>query len=199
MNKKFHVLLLTVVLTGHYAQAQFSFGVRAGFNYTNFYDSEGCKFKPGFQAGVVGDLSVAPAFSIQPAILFATQGCKTEYSNLASSSSDATTTLNYIQVPVHFQYKVDLSGPKLFVQAGPFFGYGLGGKTKAGSNSVDIKMGGDENLKAIDYGVSGGVGVQFGHIQVGVGYLLGLADINNTDFGHSVKNTGLSLALTYLF
>ena len=194
MNKKVVVLLLAVVLTGHYAQAQFSFGVRAGYQMTNVFDTKGTKFKPGFQVGVVGDLAVAPAFSIQPAVLFATQGWKAD-----TDLVDASVNLNYIQVPVHFQYKVDLNGPKLLVQAGPYFGYGLGGKTKVGSISSDVKMGSDETYKAIDYGVVGGVGVQFGHIQVGVGYQLGLADINNLGIGDSVKNTGLSLTLTYLF
>jgi hypothetical protein len=194
MNKKIIVFLFAAFLTANYAQAQFSFGVRAGFNMTNLFNREGTKFQPGFHAGLVGDIAVGPAFSIQPAVLYATQGWKLE-----TELVNGAVVLNYIQVPINLQYKVDLMGPKLLVQAGPYFGYGLGGKSKIGSLTTDIKMGGDEAYNAIDYGIVGGVGAQFGRIQIGINYLLGLADLNNTDLGDSVKNTGLSLSLTVLF
>ena len=120
-----------------------------------------------------------------------------------TSNSGYSVGLNYIQVPVNFQYKIDLSGPKLLVQAGPYLGYGLGGKTKVMDIENSIKMGSDEAFKAIDYGVVGGVGVQFGQIQIGAGYQLGLANIANTFQGlrneKSIKNTGLNFSLTYLF
>ena len=193
-------MMMAFVFTSYYAQAQFSFGVRAGFNMTKVSVNNNVeasrKFLPGFQVGFVGDISIVPAFAIQPAVLFSTHGWSVKDGNRVG-----TVGYNYIQVPVNLQYKVELGGPKLLVQAGPYFGYGLGGKYKMDGKTEKITMGGsDSELKAVDYGITGGAGVQFGRVQIGVNYLLGLADIVNTaNFGASVKNTGLSLTLTYLF
>jgi len=193
MNKKSYLLLLVTVLSVHDAQAQFSFGARAGFTMTDV-NQDFSKMKPGFQVGVVGDFTVAPILSIQPAVLFATQGW-----TYKSDPHEVTISMNYIQVPVHLQVKIDVNGPKLLVQAGPYLSYGLGGKFKTKYDTQSFKMGRDESdYKAIDYGLSGGAGIQFGNIQIGIGYLLGIENINNRTFWKE-KNTGLSLALTYLF
>jgi len=143
---------------------------------------------------VVGDFTVAPALSIQPAVLFATQGWTYE-----GEPFEVTVGLNYIQVPVHLQYKINIGGPKLLIQAGPFLGYGLGGKFETNHSVTNFKMGRYEyDFIARDFGLSGGVGLQFGHIQIGAGYLLGIENISNRTNWRQ-KNTALSFALTYLF
>jgi len=80
MKIKFLTVLFVAVFTASYAQAQFKIGARAGLNLTTMsVDAEGVKMKPGFQIGVAGDYALNDAFSIQPAILFSTQGCKVDY------------------------------------------------------------------------------------------------------------------------
>ena len=197
MNKKISLLIiLAVVLSTGYTQAQFSLGVRAGFNLTNLSHSEAVgdeKWKPGFQTGVVADNALSDVFSIQLGILFATQGRKTDQNDVVSGiNTKSTLNLNYIQVPVNAQYKLDLGGMELLLQAGPYFGYGLRARFKGESTfngvklpSFDekIKMGSDEleavNFKAFDFGLGLGVGVQFRKLQIVLGYNQGFLNLNN--------------------
>ncbi|MDR0393560.1 MAG: PorT family protein [Tannerella sp.] len=197
MLRKVLVVIAVAILTVGSAQAQFKFGVRAGFNLTNLsFDQESgslirsdTKFKPGFQIGAVGDYSFGESFAIQPALVFATQGC-------AIKDSGETENLYYLQLPINAQYKLDLGKMKLLLQAGPYLGYGLGGKYEG----EDITMGGgdDADYKALDFGVGVGAGLQFGNIQAALGYNIGIIDIDPSEY-YSAKNSGLALTLTYLF
>jgi len=126
--------------------------------------------------------------------------------------------LNYIQLPVHAQYKIDLGGMKLLLQAGPYLGYGLGGKMnlenirggEKSSDKFDIKMGSskDNQYKALDFGLGFGAGLQFGNLQVALGYQTGFVDLINSKWVEAqpvkiehkkVNNSGFSLSLTCLF
>jgi opacity protein-like surface antigen len=203
--KKFFLLVVVAVMTASFAQAQVKFGARAGFNLTNVtekYDGKAVdsdekgSFKPGFQIGVVADIALADALSLQPGLLFATQGCTYKGED---GDEDLKINLNYIQIPINVQYKLDLGGNSLLLQAGPYLGYAIGGKWKAGSESEDVKFGSkDEEIKAFDFGIGLGVGMQFSNLQVGLGYNLGLANLNNAEKMTS-KNNGLAVTVTFLF
>jgi hypothetical protein len=205
MIKKVLIVIAVAILTAGSAQAQFKFGARAGFNMTNFSissnDEVKPKFKPGFQVGVVGDYSVSEAFAIQPGLVFATQG--TAYKG---EGWKETITLNYLQLPINAQYKVDLGAPKLFLQAGPYLGYAMSGKRKwkdgseSGSRKIKIGSGDDAEGKAFDFGIGVGAGVQFANIQAALGYNIGITNISTSkDKEDSMKNNGLFVTLTYLF
>jgi hypothetical protein len=204
------------------SQAQFTFGVRGGFNLTNFSEKnwEGkkmdgddkSKFKPGFQIGVVGDYAISENFAIQPALVFATQGA-TYKEKEDGIEAKTNINLNYIQLPINAQLKFGFENMKVMVQAGPYLGYGLGGKMKVwvDGKKVDIdddhakiEMGGDEKkhwLKAFDFGVGVGAGLELGSIQIALAYQLGLMNIEHIekDAKNSTKNNGLALTLTYKF
>ena len=212
MNKKIFLVLLTAVLTASYAQAQLTFGARAGLNFTNVKMKMGGisaspDMKVGIQLGVVGEYGLSEAFFIQPGIVFAQQGYKVDM-----FGESATFNLNYIQIPVNAQYKVDLSGMKLLLQAGPYLGYAVNGKVKAkvdGKKESEKIEFGDGGMKRFDFGLGIGAGLQFGNIQAGVGYNIGLANIASTDEFYddddfySVKtkthNNGIVLTVTYFF
>jgi hypothetical protein len=199
MLRKILVVVAVAILTAGSAQAQFKFGVRAGFNLTNLsFGKElpgslirsDTRFKPGFQMGVVGDYSFGESFAIQPGLVFATQGC-------AIKHYDGTENLYYLQLPVNARYQLDLGQTKLLLQAGPYLGYGLGGEWEDGEDIV-MGSGDDADYKAFDFGVGVGAGLRFGKIQAVLGYNIGLIDIDLSEY-RSVKNYGLALTLTYLF
>ena len=205
--KKRILFLLVAVLTASYAYAQVSIGARAGLNLTNIYQKDeqgkmkGLDWIPGFQIGVVADYPLLEDISIQPSILFATQGAKSE-TKVSGYKAKVTFNLHYIQVPINLQYKRDF----LLLQAGPYIGYGIGGKLKAEisqgttsiSNSEKIKFGNgdDADFKALDFGFGLGAGLQFGNLQAVLGYNLGLVKL---DPDVNAKNIGLTLTVTYLF
>lgn len=207
MSKKIYLVLIAAVLTVNYAQAQFAFGVRAGLNLANMkmesgnYGAMSPDMRIGVQLGVVGDATLSETFSLQPGVLFAQQGCKFDM-----SSTSMTMCVNYIQIPVNAQYNVDLGNMKLLLRAGPYLGYAVIGNLKSKVNnktsSTELDFGGDDGyLNRFDFGLGFGAGLQFGRVQVDLGYNIGLADIgNHTDnFIYKTKNNGLVLAVSYFW
>ncbi|MDR2037022.1 MAG: PorT family protein [Bacteroidales bacterium] len=202
LRRIFTLVMLATMVVG-YAQAQFSFGAKAGFNLVNIYgsDVEDVKMKPAFQAGLVADYSFIEAFAVQAGVMFAQQGWKVD--NYLGGSDDAKINLNYIQIPINAMYKFSLgSSMKLFAQAGPYLGFGLGGKVKVGDNDMDIKFGDGDDIdklyldNAFDFGLGVGVGLQYNSFQLGVGYNFGLLDLDDDT---TMKNGGLAITLTFLF
>ena len=192
-------------------------GAKAGLNLTNIYekydgkkpsgDDKG-KIKLGIQIGVVGDYALSDALSLQPGVLFYSAG----YVNKENDGGDKykeTYTLNYIQIPINFQYKLDMGGINAFVQAGPYLGCAISGKYKwkitedgnSRSGNESLKFGFDkeeDDYKPFDFGLGLGVGLQFNNIQIGLGYNIGLANMSLYDKS-SVKNNGIVLTVSYFF
>jgi hypothetical protein len=156
MNKKITLsIFLTAVLTVS-MQAQFSVGLRGGFNLTGAFmlDWEGEKrthehlsstdsvrfgFLQGFQVGLVADIGINESFSIQPGILFSTSGTRTEWSEWDRQTWSTnewnedrmriTLSTHYIKVPINAQLKLPIGHEASFlVQAGPYVGYAIGGR-----------------------------------------------------------------------
>lgn len=85
-----------------------TFGVKAGANLSNVYDSQGEQFnadpKLGLAAGVFVALPLGRYFGIQPEILFSQKGYKGSGSILGSDYSFSYTS-NYIDVPLLLAFK----------------------------------------------------------------------------------------------
>ena len=196
---------------GDFADVDLEVGIRG-------YDvSAPAKLKPGIQLGLVLTIPLNDQMMLQPGVVFAQQGAKWEDSGIqlsnleAKYSASAKMTLNYFQFPVNFIYRYDMSSSAaLLLQAGPYLGYGLGGKEKSEysikaymlskdeSDEVTINFGNNKNkhdFKAADFGMGIGAGLLFAEkFQISLGYNLGLADI-----GHYVvaKNNGIAFTMTY--
>ncbi|GGB74529.1 hypothetical protein GCM10007424_13070 [Flavobacterium suaedae] len=88
-------LLLTVLLfIGSFtvANAQ-AFGIKAGFNFANFTGDDAGDFNvlTSFHGGLVAEIHVLNAVSVQPELLYSIQGAKND---------DENYKLNYLTVPV---------------------------------------------------------------------------------------------------
>ena len=221
MFKKVLVAVSVVILSAGYAQAQISFGVRAGLNLTNMkmsYSEESIdgKMKSGIQLGVVSEIEITKFLSIQPGLLFAQQGYKNEIpAGVTGVYYKQTVTLNYIQIPVNAICKLYFGTVTLLGQAGPYIGYGINGKikTKIPEEQRTISFGSEDNdyMKALDFGFGFGTGVQSGPFQAGISYNIGLTKIaKTTDFSggcviglprskEKAKNNGFVITLIYLF
>ena len=218
MTKKISVLFALVILTAGYTQAQFKLGVKGGFygaSVTMKYEGEKIDedyrpyYKPGFLIGLVGEYAFNNFFAIQPGIIFATQGYKQEnsYPQLGYYIKE-TKSLNYIQIPINAQCKIG----KLILQAGPYLGYGIGGKSKREStldgdtrtteHKIKFGDGDDDDIsympKAFDFGIGLGAGLQFNKMQLGLSYNIGLANLTDVE-DSSMTNKGMALTLVYLF
>ncbi|MCC3155881.1 PorT family protein [Hymenobacter sp. 15J16-1T3B] len=98
------VLLISGLLLTEGACAQSNgvhFGLRAGLSLATLDGTinEGARYQPGLAAGVLMQWRPSPGFALQPAVVFAQQGCRSKYV-LAGTPLDNRVRLNYLNVPV---------------------------------------------------------------------------------------------------
>ncbi|WP_423130276.1 porin family protein [Gaoshiqia sp. Z1-71] len=193
------LLVIAMIVCSCLVAGAQNFGLKFGANLSNAdFKAEGMTFSPddrfGIHFGVVSEFPLNEALFISPGLVFSQKGYKIEF-----EGEKYQDRLNYLDVPVNFLYKVDLTGPKLVLHAGPNFGFGLSGKSEENGVEEDIEFGGGaDELKRIDFGLNFGVGAEIMPVQLTLNYTLGLNDISNID-GMTVKNKLLSLSLVYLF
>lgn len=112
---------------------QAQMGIRAGINFSTMTGHNvgasdlNVNINMGFHAGVLYDIVLSDYFFIQPGLLFSTKG----FSEKGVPGNDNYTfkkTGYYAELPINLIYKPSLGNGHLLVGAGPYFGYGLGGK-----------------------------------------------------------------------
>ena len=176
-----------------------TFGVKAGANFSSVNGITGLdqKGKIGFYAGILMNAPIAAEFSIQPEVLYSNLGAKTS-GDIASSIH-----LDYISVPVMFQYNVL---PQLYIEAGPQFSFLL--DSRVTSDNAEIEQAGNElvkkdNLKGFDFGAGLGAGYFFTpNIGLTARYVAGFTDIAKNragDDSNRARNNVFQLGLAYKF
>ena len=172
---------------------QTRFGIKGGLNVTsfaggNYYDA---KSLVGFQVGGFAEIKIIERLSIQPEVLFSTQGAKFD----GGSLGDFDDKLNYINIPVLAKFYIT---KQFTVEGGPQLGFLVSAK----SDGEDSK----DNFKSVDTGFNFGAGYNFtDNVSVNLRYTVGLSNIAdyNTDtaqqYYDSPKNSVLALTLGYKF
>jgi len=220
MKTKVFFICLILGLTLTTVQAQdIRFGVKAGLNISNLSASDQSitvdyASKPGFQLGLTVDYRLWDDLYVLSGLELTQKGSSAELSlsNLFSSAlgtlikSKMTVNAYYLQLPLRIGYKLDLGFGSFVPQAGPYFAYGLGGKTTTDTDVLsdlwNFSVNDDtfDNFKRFDCGLAVGVGLEVGKLGIAVGYDLGLVDINKDFYGaKSVKNKNLNITLGYKF
>lgn len=189
------------------ANAQKSFAIlKGGVNLANVSinddgDIDDAKSLTSFQAGIVGDLYIAPFLSLQPGLLFTGKGTKTQ----AGDEDDATfyrakTNPMYIEVPVNLVFKTPTGPVKFFAGAGPYIAIGIAGKNKVDGKFLGTSFSSEEKIewsdddpttldyeegagfgimKRFDYGLNGLVGIETKNLVISANYGLGLAKLQS--------------------
>lgn len=204
MRLSLMVAMLAIVTA---ASAQTSLGVKGGVNMSNFYgdDLNDNNVKIGFHIGLAADHEFMYNHAIQTGLFFTTKGAKYDGS-FGSVSGEVSLNPMYLQLPVHYAYKIDVSpGTRVVLHAGPYLAYGIGGKSKVkvsssgGSAETDgIDIFGDNGFKRFDAGLGLGVGAEFGPVLVDLGWDMGLVNISGVSDGN-VKNQNAYLSVGYKF
>lgn len=188
-------LLMVALMVATIASAQVSFGIKGGINMSNIVDIEMTRteFKPkiGFNIGVAADYEFMPSMAVQTGLFFTTKGAKTE-----SSSGNGSIDMMYLQVPVHFAYKLNVTpGTRVVFHAGPYLAYGIGGKSSFDGGDKSNTF--SSNLfKPFDAGLGLGVGAEFGPFLVDIGWDRGLVQIYN-DVKMNNQNAYLSVGYKF--
>jgi hypothetical protein len=184
------VITLALLLAAVGVQAQHSnLGIKGGLNaYTVAGDNSGGRdYKFGFHIGLLTHFHMGDQFALQPELTYSTQG------TLLNSGNSDELNLNYLNIPVLFQYMFD-NGFRL--QAGPQLGILTSAESKIGNTTTDVK----DNFNGTDIGLT--IGMSYVKPSTGFGYDFrynhGLTNINDSNATNSY-NRGWQLGLFYLF
>jgi hypothetical protein len=188
-------LLMAGIAIFNAVNAQVKFGAKAGLNLANITgDIEGTKMKAGFNAGAFAKISLTEALSLQPELVFSTQGAKMEF-EMEGVRYDVKTNLSYLNIPVLFQYNTTNG---FFAETGPQLGFLMSAKAKSEGEKEDVK----DSFKSIDFGWALGAGfLTKSNVGFNARFNLGLGNIadNTDDDDFKVKNSVIQVGVFYVF
>ncbi len=170
------------------AQTPPSFGLKVGANASNLVVKDGTSmdYINGIHLGGLVHVHLSRQWAIQPELVFSSQGGSRTAGSLTNKF-----VLNYVNVPVLFQYMFD-NGFRL--QAGPQLGFLVSAKNKSKGLEADEK----NDFKSTDVSFPIGLGYLF---DSGFGidgrWVPGISQINKT--GNATTNNVFQLGLFYQF
>lgn len=179
--KKLILVSVLMLVTSINVQAQLlRLGLKAGVNYANL---TGTSIKTdaitSYHAGLVAEIKVIESFSVQPELLYSTQGAT--YKNVLG---DVKNELGYLSLPV--LAKIYLND-KFSLELGPQASFLLSEKNKF--NATDSKT--------FDFSIVGGLGLKITkNIFIQGRYGLGLTDVSKNA---QTKNSVLQVSAGIMF
>ncbi len=192
--KSLFLIALLCVAVG--ASAQLSFGVKAGLNMSNITDFENSEMKIGYKIGPTVEYAFAPNMAIQSGVLLSSLGTK-------EKDGDGSIDANYLQIPISFAYKYAIApDTKIYGNVGPYFGFGIFGKSKFYNELTDKyekeDTFGDNGMENFDCGLTFGVGMEVTKFNFGLNYDLGLTKVYDVS-GSSSRNSNFWISVGYNF
>ncbi|MEO6284264.1 MAG: porin family protein [Dyadobacter sp.] len=187
MKKFLYAVIIAAITNSAFAQS-FSIGPKAGLNLSNYtggnIDSDGLV---GYHLGGILNYGFGNVFSIQPEVLFSTQGAKVQNNGTRSDFK-----ISYVTIPVMLKFKT--SGG-FYVEFGPQAGF------RSSSKIPDQTI--NNFAKNLDLAAAGGIGYQSPiGLGVGVRYIAGLSKVGDftgsaidPDFKNSVIQASLFWAI----
>jgi len=220
-RKLFLMAVFCLITICSYSQDKpYSLGIKAGMNLSNM-DIEGTdsKVRLGYNFGVFGEYVLPSRFFFQTGLNLTSKGMKNEIEGLKEDinsdgledrgSFDMNWNAMYLELPILVGYKAAVTDNfNINFMVGPYFAYGIGGKTTVEFYGEFGKPDGgfepyrakdktntfsDLSLKRFDMGISAGLEAEYRKFTFGIGYEYGLLDISQgTNSIHS-RNAFVSL------
>ncbi len=122
----------------------------------------------------------------------------------------------YLEVPLNARLNFGTDALNIYVAAGPYIAFGIGGtvnydfESKGGGLPTDIKKGKEDikwssddgdHFERFEFGASIGAGIELGRLGFGIQYGLGLTELKELDEDDTKapKHAVLGLTLAYKF
>ncbi len=204
-NKIFSVLFIVALISVFAiekadAQTTKRAGIKGGLNVSNLYidniNDENARI--GFNLGIYGQVLSSDFAALQLELLYSTKGTHATY-NAGPLNQEVKYNLNYLDLPVLAAIKL---GESAEIHLGGYASYLLNANI---SYSGDLANGTDEidkdQLKSYDFGLAGGIGFNFGAVQIGGRYNYGLVKIADTNAARAAigdsKNSNAQLFIAF--
>ena len=178
------IVLMAAMLVAIPAKAGINFGIKGGYNITNFSFSEDVIAKDNQQGFFIGPslkigIPVLP-IGFEIAALYDQRDAKLEGEKISQKS---------INIPINVRYELglgDMAG--IYVAAGPQFGFNIGDKKFSFSNANDYEMK-DSNLS-----LNLGAGIRLvSNLEIGFNYNIALGktgEFNEVDGAKNLVGNG---------
>lgn len=178
------IVLMAAMLVVIPAKAGINFGIKGGYNITNFSFSEDVIAKDNQQGFFIGPslkigIPVLP-IGFEIVALYDQRDAKLEGEKISQKS---------INIPINVRYELglgDMAG--IYVAAGPQFGFNIGDKKFSFSNANDYEMK-DSNLS-----LNLGAGIRLvSHLEIGFNYNIALGktgEFNEVDGAKNLVGNG---------
>lgn len=190
--KKIIFAAVAMLMVAFTANAQIGLEANAGLNVSDLKvkDAGQIDSKVAFHAGVRASLDLSSVFNG----FYANAGAML---SLKGASEGVKYNPTYLEIPLHAGLQANLGDLGLFVEAGPYIGFGLFGSSKIEDVKVDFFS--DNTFKRFDLGVGGRAGVSIiEKYIVYLGYDLGLVNISQAE-RTKIHNTNLYFGVGYKF
>ena len=173
------IVLMAAMLVAIPAKAGINFGIKGGYNITNFSFSEDVIAKDNQQGFFIGPslkigIPVLP-IGFEIAALYDQRDAKLEVEKISQKS---------INIPINVRYELglgDMAG--IYVAAGPQFGFNIGDKKFSFSNANDY------NMKDSNLSLNLGAGIRLvSHLEIGFNYNIALGKTGEFNEVDGAKN-----------
>ena len=176
------------------------FGIKGGMNVSSISDDgyDDTKSKVGYYGGIFVNIPASESFSIQPEVIYNNLGSEVKLGNSYSRKLN----LNYITVPVMFQYKAT---PQFYLEAGPEFGFLVSADSKTTwNNSTSTAELDKDNFNNFNMGVGLGAGFDITkNVGINARYVAGFSDVTKPSSDPSTnaknKNNTFQVGLNFKF
>lgn len=179
------------------AQQQVKFGPKAGVNFANLSGTNDSEMKIGFHVGAVAEIKFNDKFSIQPELLYSSQGAKYTSLIIPNGTLDHKLNNDYINIPIMAKYYI-VEG--FSVELGPQIGFLVKSEEKVEGSNFSKTVDSKDFYKSTEFGI--GVGLAYDlpmGLFVNGRYNLGLSDIRENTGGDAVKNAVIQIGVGYKF
>jgi len=174
---------LFLLFSVHTAQAQIEVGLKAGANFASLTgdDFDSWDGKTGLHVGAYLILQFMEALGLQAELLYSGVGAK-----FSSSGSSSELKLDYLTLPVLLRLHL-IAG--LHALAGLQIGFLLSAK----DGDFDIK----DDLSSTDFSLVFGLAYQILRFNIFARYVLGLSEIDDSEFSSDAKNGVFQLGVAF--
>jgi len=182
------------------------FGAKAGVNFATLGgDAEDIESKTSFHVGGVAEIMISDKFSVQPELLYSSQGAKDEYTEEFFEGEvkfEDKLKLDYINLPIMAKYYLT---DGFSLEAGPQIGFLVSAKVESeasfegesDSEEVDVK----DAYKSIDFGFGLGLSYKLENgLNFSARYNLGVSNIvEDAEDDFSIQNNVLQVSVGFMF